>query len=168
MDMPKSLQILFRDARASIEAAVRADLAQSGFGDVAPAHSALLRDIGEDGSRPSELAAHASVTRQAVTKLVDELERLDLVRRDPDPDDGRGVIVRYTDRGRAGVAIARKRQIALERSYAAQVGADRWAEVRSTLETLFGDDRHDDPRRPAAPTSIQSGTPGPQSRTREP
>jgi DNA-binding MarR family transcriptional regulator len=140
VDMPKSLSILFRDARGAIETAVRADLAQNGFGDVAPAHSALMREIGEDGSRPSELAAHAGVTRQAITKLVDELERLDLVRRDPDPDDGRGVIVRYTDRGRAVLAIARDRMLALERDYAAQVGADRWVEVRSTLETLFGDD----------------------------
>ena len=57
---------------------------------------------------------------------------------------GRGVIVRYTDRGRAGVAIARKRMLALERDYAARVGADRWAEVRSTLETLFGDDPRED------------------------
>ena len=149
--MPKSLQILFRDARAAIEAAVRADLAQNGFGEVAPAHSALLRNIGDDGARPSELAAHAGVTRQAITKLVDELEQLDLVRREPDPDDGRGVIVRYTDRGRAGVAIARKRMLALEREYAAQVGADRWAEVRSTLETLFGDDPHEHLSLPAAP-----------------
>ena len=149
-EMPKSLQLLFRDARAAIEAAVRADLARNGFGDVTPAHSALLRNIGEDGSRPSELAAHADVTRQAITKLVDELERLDLVRRDPDPNDGRGVIVRFTDRGRAGVAIARKRQLALERAWAAQVGADRWAEVRSTLETLFGDDPHENPSLPAA------------------
>jgi DNA-binding MarR family transcriptional regulator len=144
VDMPKSLNILFRDARSAIEAAVRADLAQNGFGDVAPSHSALLRNLGDDGSRPSDLAAHAGVTRQAVTKLVDELERLDLVRRDPDPDDGRGVIVRYTDRGRAVLAIARKRMLVLERAYAAQVGADRWAEVRSTLETLFGDDPRED------------------------
>ena len=150
-DMPKSLQILLRDARSAIEDAVRAELADNGFGDVTPAHSALLRNLGDDGARPSELAAHAGVTRQAVTKLVDELERLDLVRRDPDPDDGRGVIVRYTDRGRAGVAIARRRLLALERGYAAQVGADRWAEVRSTLETLFGDDPHEDPSPPAAP-----------------
>ena len=139
------------DARSAIEAAVRADLAQNGFGDVAPAHSALLRDVGDDGARPGELAAHAGVTRQAITKLVDELERLDLVRRDPDPDDGRGVIVRYTDRGRAGVAIARKRMLTLERGYAAQVGADRWADVRSTLETLFGDDPHEGLSPPAAP-----------------
>jgi DNA-binding MarR family transcriptional regulator len=157
--MPKSLQILLRDARSAIEAAVRADLARNGFGDVAPAHSALLRNLGEDGARPSELAAHAGVTRQAITKLVDELERLDLVRRDPDPDDGRGVIVRYTDRGRAGVAIARRRMLALEREYAAQVGADRWAEVRSTLETLFGDDPHEDPSRAPARRRIQPERP---------
>jgi hypothetical protein len=100
-DMPKSIQILFRDARAAIEAAVRADLAQNGFGDIAPAHSALLRNLGDDGSRPSDLAAHAGVTRHA---------------------------------------IARKRMLALEREYAARVGADRWAEVRSTLEILFGDE----------------------------
>lgn len=37
-------------------------------------------------------------------------------------------------------STARKRMLALERGYAAQVGANRWAEVRSTLETLFGDD----------------------------
>ena len=151
VEMPKSLQILLRDARSAIEAAVRADLARNGFGDVTPAQSALLRNLGEDGSRPSDLAAHADVTRQAITKLVDELERLDLVRRDPDPDDGRGVIVRFTDRGRAGVAIARKRMLALEREYAARVGADRWAEVRSTLEILFGDDPHEDLSLPAAP-----------------
>jgi DNA-binding MarR family transcriptional regulator len=151
VDMPKSLQILFRDARSAIEVAVRADLAQNGFGDVTPAHSALLRNIGEDGARPSELAAQADVTRQAITKLVDELERLDLVRRDPDPDDGRGVIIRYTDRGLAGVAIARRRMLTLERTYAAQVGADRWAEVRATLETLFGDDPREDLGRAVAP-----------------
>ena len=149
--MPKSLSVLFRDARSAIEAAVRADLAQNGFGDVAPSHSALLREVGEDGARPSELAAHAGVTRQAITKLVDEVERLDLVRRDPDPDDGRGVIVRYTDRGRVALAIARKRMLVLERGYAAQVGAERWAEVRSTLEALFGDDPHQDLSPPDAP-----------------
>ena len=159
MEMPKSLQILLRDARSAIEAAVRADLAQNGFGDVAPSHSALLRNIGEDGARPSDLAAHADVTRQAITKLVDELERLDLVRREPDPNDGRGVIIKYTDRGRAGVAIARKRMLALERGYAARVGADRWAEVRSTLETLFGDDPPEDPSLPAVPDLSNRGRP---------
>src|SRR6202012_443091 len=151
VEMPKSLNILLRDGRSAIEVAVRADLAQNGFGDITPTQSALFRTLGDDGSRPRELAAHADVTRQAITKLVDELEQLDLVRRDPDPDDGRGVVVRYTHRGRACLAIARKRMLALERDYAKRVGADRWAEVRSTLETLFGDDPHENQRLPADP-----------------
>jgi DNA-binding MarR family transcriptional regulator len=166
VDMPTSLQILFRDARSAIEDAVRADLAENGFGDVTPAQTAVLRNLGEDGSRPSDLAADAGVTRQAITKVVDELEQLDLVRRDPDPDDGRGVIVRYTDRGRAGLAIARKRMLALERAWAAQVGADRWAEVRSTLEILFGDDPHDDLSLPTAPDPSNRKRPNRNQNTR--
>ncbi|MBV8948809.1 MAG: winged helix DNA-binding protein [Solirubrobacterales bacterium] len=72
-------------------------------------------------------------------KVVDELERVDLVRRDPDPDDGRGVIVRYTDRGRAGLDIVRKRMLDLEAEFAERVGARRWADVRWVLETLVDD-----------------------------
>ena len=135
--MAKSIQILFRNAHSTVDAAVGASLAESGFTELLPWHSAVLRNLGEDGARPSELAARAGVTRQAITKLVGELERLDVVRRDPDPTDGRGVIVRYTDRGLAGLEVARRQMLALERSYAEQVGPDRWAEVRATLEALF-------------------------------
>jgi DNA-binding MarR family transcriptional regulator len=138
--MPKSINILLRNAHTAIDLDVRAELARNGFADIAPSQFALLRNLGEDGSRPSELAARAGVTRQAITKIVDELEQLDLVRRAPDPDDGRGVIVRYTDRGLAGLEIARKRALELEREYAARVGARRWAQLRATLEALFDDD----------------------------
>ena len=97
--------------------------------------------LGEDGARPSELAAHANVTRQAVTKVVADLERLGIVRRDPHPADGRGMIVRYTDRGLAGLDIARQRMLELEADYAARIGAARSAEARTILETLFDDER---------------------------
>ena len=55
--------------------------------------------------------------------------------------DGRGVIVRYTDSGLAGLDIARQRMLELEADYAARIGAARWAEARTVLETLFGDER---------------------------
>src|SRR4051794_34874254 len=105
-----------------------------------PGQLKILRNLGEGRARPSDLAAHANVTRQAVTKVVDELERLGIVRRDPDPADGRGVIVRYTDRGLAGLDIARQRMLELEDDYAARIGAARWAEARTILETVFGDE----------------------------
>ncbi len=137
--MRKSLQVLLRDAHVVVDSANHAALAHNGFADIKRWHLTVLRNLGEDGSRPSELAAHAGITRQAVTKVLDELERLDMVRRDPDPDDGRGVIVRYTDRGRAGLAIVRKRMRELEADFAERVGAARWVDARAVLETLFDD-----------------------------
>src|SRR5215213_8290241 len=109
--MPKSLQVLLRDAHDTVEGENHAVLAQNGF---------------------------------AVTKVLDELERLDVLRRYPDPDDGRGVIVRYTDRGRAGLDIVRKRMLELEAEFATRVGGTRWADARAVLETLF-DDREQGP-----------------------
>src|SRR3954464_15658557 len=135
--MPKSLQVLLRAAHDTVEAENHAVLAHNGFADIKPWHAAVLRNLGEHGARPSELAMRAGITRQAVTKVVDELERLDVVRRDPDPDDGRGVIVRYTDRGRAGLDIVRTRMLELEADFAERVGARRWADTRAVLETLF-------------------------------
>ena len=139
-EMPKSLQVLLRNAHATVDAEVRIALERGGYGDILPGQLKILRNLGEGGARPSELAADANVTRQAVTKVVDELERLGIVRRDADPADGRGVIVRYTDRGLAGLDIARQRMLELEADYAARIGAARWAEARTILETLFGDE----------------------------
>ena len=54
-------------------------------------------------------------------------------RREPDPNDGRGVIVRYTDRGLEGLALARRHLEAMEADFAARIGVDGWAEVRTAL-----------------------------------
>jgi DNA-binding MarR family transcriptional regulator len=134
-----SIALLFRNAHLAIDAEVRATLAREGFAEILPGHAIVLRNLGEDGARPIELAAKAQVSRQAIAKVVDELEHLGLVRRDPDPDDGRGVIVRYTAHGLAGLAVARRRMRELEREFAREVGAEQWRAVRSALEALFGE-----------------------------
>jgi DNA-binding MarR family transcriptional regulator len=137
LGMSKSIGVLLRGGASVVEAEIRAAFAEQGFDEIQPGHNSVLRHLGEDGARPSELAAKAGITRQAVTKTLDDLERLGLVEREPDPADGRGVIVRYTPRGLAALKIARTRMKQLERRYAAQVGADRWRTVRDVLEALF-------------------------------
>jgi hypothetical protein len=88
--------------------------------------------------------------------------RLGLVRRDPDPLDGRGVIVRYTEGGLAGLAIARRRMLELEDEYAAHVGAKRWSNVRAALETSSATSNQ------AAEHGPRAGLVRPRSRRRRP
>lgn len=126
-----------RDAHSAVDAEVAGAATRAGFSELKPGHHIVLRNLGENGARPSEMAAAAGVTRQAITKVVDDLERRGVVRREPDPVDGRGVIVRYTERGLEGLAVARRRMAAMEAGFAARIGADRWAEVRTALEILF-------------------------------
>jgi DNA-binding MarR family transcriptional regulator len=137
--MAKSLQVLLRDAHMTVDAEVQTALAAAGY-VLTPGHYRVLRNLGEDGARPVELAAKASITRQAIAKIVVELERIGMVRREPTPDDRRGVIVRYTDHGLAGLAVARKRMAELEHEYTRRLGAKRWAALRATLEELFGEE----------------------------
>lgn len=55
---------------------------------------------------PGELLATAMITSGTMTTRIDQLEKLGLVARQPNPDDGRSVIVRLTDAGRELVDAA--------------------------------------------------------------
>lgn len=50
-------------------------------------------------STPGELAKRTALTTGAITKLLDRLERIGLVRREPDPTDRRKVRLRIVDAG---------------------------------------------------------------------
>lgn len=59
----------------------------------------LLYD--REAAAPSVLATRMGMTRGAITKLADRLVARDLVRRDADPDDGRGQRLALTAAGRS-------------------------------------------------------------------
>jgi len=65
----------------------------------------LLRDRGP--MSPSELGERLIVTRATVTGLLDSLERPGFVRRSPNPDDRRGLIVEITPAGLETLAQVR-------------------------------------------------------------
>lgn len=79
-------------------------LAGEGFPEIRPAHSVIFRHIDPQGTRPSDLAQRAGITKQSVAYLIDGLERDGFVETVPDPNDGRARLVRLTDRGRAAHA----------------------------------------------------------------
>ncbi|MGP4029294.1 MarR family winged helix-turn-helix transcriptional regulator [Actinomadura sp. 3N407] len=78
-----------------------AALAAAGHDDITLAQGRLLQRVDDGGSRLSELAEAAQVTKQTAGYLVDQLERAGYVERTPDPTDARARLVRLTDRARS-------------------------------------------------------------------
>jgi DNA-binding MarR family transcriptional regulator len=65
-------------------------------------HYALMRYLSTvPGALQRELSARLGYDPSAIVSLVDDLERLDLAERRPDPADRRGRVVVLTDSGRA-------------------------------------------------------------------
>jgi DNA-binding MarR family transcriptional regulator len=62
--------------------------------------------------RMTEIARRELISVPAASRMVSALEDLELAERIPDPDDGRGVIVGATDRGRALMDTARAERVA--------------------------------------------------------
>jgi DNA-binding MarR family transcriptional regulator len=74
---------------------------ERGHGRVRPSYGSLLLPLWEeDGLRMGELARRARLSKQTLTTMVRLMERDGLVRREPDPDDGRASRVRLTARAK--------------------------------------------------------------------
>jgi DNA-binding MarR family transcriptional regulator len=83
--------------------------ARRGFPEVRPAYGSLLLPLfEEDGLRMGELAARARLSKQTLTTLARQMERDGLVRREPDPADGRAQLMCLTERARAFEAVAER------------------------------------------------------------
>jgi len=102
------------------------------------AHTALLPHIDFEGTRLTEIARRAGVTKQAVGPLVDEMVALGMLRREPDPDDARAQRVRFTDAGLEQLLAGLDVLDGLERDLAAAVGgAAAMARLGATLARLL-------------------------------
>lgn len=127
--------LLFIPYRA-LEGRVFAALAEAGFDDFTPAQARVMQRIGPDGTRLTELAEAAQVTKQTAGFLVDQLERAGYVRRTPDPTDARARLVRIAERGAAAQPIADAAVAAVEAEWRAHLGEQRWTRLREALTAL--------------------------------
>ena len=93
------LGALLRMPLDAIRARMLDDVHAAGYLDVVAAHGAVLRYPGPDGRRPSDLAAEAGMSRQAMNYLLGQLEQLGYLVRGNDDTDGRSRRVSLTDRG---------------------------------------------------------------------
>jgi len=127
--------LLFIPYRA-LETRVFRALAAAGFDDFTPAQARVMQRIGPDGSRLTELAEAAQVTKQTAGFLVDQLERAGYVRRTPDPTDARARLVRIAERGAAAQPVAAAVIADIEAEWRVHLGARRWEQLRDALTRL--------------------------------
>ena len=127
--------LLFIPYRA-MEARVFATLAEAGFGDVTPAQARVFQRIAPGGSRLTDLAEQAQITKQSAGFLVDQLERAGYVERVADPTDARARLVRVAARGAEAIPLAAAAVAQVEAEWAARLGERRMAQLRAILGDL--------------------------------
>jgi DNA-binding MarR family transcriptional regulator len=113
-------------------------VAAAGYPDIRPGHGCVFGGIDpENGSRLTDLADSAMMTKQTVGEVVSDLEKRGYVERAPDPEDGRVKIIRLTTKGRDVYLTGWKLNRELEQEWAARFGEDRVAAVREALEFMY-------------------------------
>lgn len=129
---------LFRDTALALQQLVADELARRGFADLRPALLAVGQHVGADGTRVTELAERAWLTKATVVHAVDELERLGYATRVPDPTDRRAKLVIATPRAREAEEVAREAIADIREAWAGLVGNEEMDALEAGLRGLRG------------------------------
>jgi DNA-binding MarR family transcriptional regulator len=134
--MEPNLPVLMFVAHRHVESQVMVALAGAGYHDITLAQARLLQRLAPDGSRLTDLAQQAQVTKQSAGFLIDQLERMGYVERVPDPVDARARLVRMARRGRAAGVVAGEVVVQVERQWRAHLGDSAYDELARHMEKL--------------------------------
>jgi DNA-binding MarR family transcriptional regulator len=122
--------------RADLRFAEGVTRAMQGFAGIRLVHIALIRNVDEHGTRITEIARRAGMTKQATGQLVAEFVELGYIRVVNDPDDGRVKIARYTAKGkRLLVAIVAAIE-ETERDVTRVIGKTKLEGLKATLAQI--------------------------------
>ena len=149
---PRPLPGLLQEVKLAAVRKLLERLADAGHPDIRESYGCVFGFIDlENGSRLTELAEKAGLTKQAVGEAVTELERLGYVVRVPDPLDRRAKIIKLTELGLDGCLKGRRLFAQIEAEWAEQLGQELMASFReaatriAALEgapTAAGGERH--------------------------
>ncbi|KGI82738.1 MarR family transcriptional regulator [Actinopolyspora erythraea] len=105
-EVERELAMMFRRARKmSLEVAAEV------HPELDPASYSLLLMVADAGSlRAIEVAERIGLDKSTVSRQLANLERLELLRRVPDPEDGRARLIQLSESGRSRLDQARQRR----------------------------------------------------------
>lgn len=115
---------------------------------VSAAHIHITRHLALEGSRLTDLARSAGMSKQAIGDLVDQCEAWGLVARAADPRDARARLVQFTPTGLAWLQAFRDAVTQAEAEFRTEVGNDVATVVTIGLEAYAGGGGEAPPRQP--------------------
>ena len=102
----------------------------------------LVRSGAPYALSPTELAASSMVSTAAVAQRLNRLDTAGLVRREPNPGDGRGRIVTLTAEGKAIADRALPSHLAAEEAFLAALDPAQRIQLNGLLDRLLGTTQH--------------------------
>jgi DNA-binding MarR family transcriptional regulator len=132
-----TLQLLFKAARLLDERALERVSQRKGRPRLRRSHTSLLPHIDLEGTRITDLAERLGVTKQAASQLVDDLEAVGVLAREPDPDDARARRVVFTRLGREGLLEGLALLRDMESELARSIGDESMAGLRRALVAIL-------------------------------
>ncbi|HZZ65499.1 MAG TPA: MarR family transcriptional regulator [Candidatus Baltobacteraceae bacterium] len=116
-----------------------AALERAGHVDIRTKHGAVFANIEGTGTRATVIAQRAKLSKPAMGEVIDELERLGYLTREPDPQDRRAKLLVPTKRGREVIRLVVAFTASLEQRLQKELGAKRYADLREALFAIAPD-----------------------------
>lgn len=132
----KNTGVYLRQLYDSLLVNLHQHLDQDGYGEITPSHGLVFQYLKEKGSRITELAAQASMTKQSMSALVYPLETSGYLKRKDDPLDARAVLFTLTEKGQVLKSKAQQLNYQFEKRWEKKLGVSRYQEFRQMLEEL--------------------------------
>jgi DNA-binding MarR family transcriptional regulator len=116
---------------------VLSKLAADGIEDITLRHFVVIPHIDHQGVRAIDIARQVGISKQAVSKLVDELVQKGYLELKPDPSDGRASLVFMSPKGNEFLKKAIKHTQQVEKKWANEVGQQEFKSLKSAMVTLL-------------------------------
>ena len=111
-------------------------LKENGYDDISPSHGWIFYNTEDRGSRISDLAAKAKITKQSMSALVAQLEAGGYVKKMPDDTDKRAWLLLLTDNGKKVKSAGQQINLAFEQQWKQKLGEADYEQFRQLLLRL--------------------------------
>jgi DNA-binding MarR family transcriptional regulator len=132
----RDLRALLHVPQHDLQAQLSSRLQRLGFPALRPAQVQLLAAIVPEGVRLADLVTAVSLPKQTVGDLIDDLEKMRMVERFPDPDHGVIKRVRLGPKGKMWAAEVKRVAAETEARWATRLGSKKMRSLRALLEEL--------------------------------